>query len=101
MKPSNVSASSGGSASCASLLSAVLLSLCLTACKPKDVRPSSVPEVRCLQPRTGGIADWPADWLADGPGYTLGIIGQLTEEWRLAAIEAECVEKLREQGVIR
>jgi hypothetical protein len=97
----NASASSGGSALSAFLLSAALLSSFLTACKPKDVRPSSAPEVRCAQPRTADVPDWPAEWLLEGPAYTISILGILAEERRLTAIEHGCLDTLREKGVIR
>ena len=96
-----LSAPSFKSASSMWMLAAVLLSLSLTACKPKDVKPSLAPEVRCQQPRTAGIPDWPTDWLADGPSYTITLLGIITEERRLEGVEGECLGRLRKAGVIR
>ena len=80
------------------------LSVCLTSCATKAVRPSSAPEppeVRCEQGATPDVEAWPEDWLRDGPPWAIGVLGLLTEERRLRAIERGCLRELREAGVIR
>lgn len=47
------------------------------------------------------VPDWPDDWLADGPAFAIQVLGILTEERRLEAVERECLEGLRREGVIR
>jgi hypothetical protein len=42
-----------------------------------------------------------AEWLLEGPAYTISILGILAEERRLTAIEHGCLDTLREKGVIR
>jgi hypothetical protein len=101
MKPSRLSASSGAKSWSASLLSAGLMSLSLTACATRAVKPSPAPVLQCSQPRTAEIPDWPDDWLADGPEFAIRVLGILTEERRLEGVELDCLDALREAGVIR
>jgi hypothetical protein len=99
MKPSRLSAPFGGIALSIFLLSAVLSSL--TGCGGRAVKPSPAPVLQCSQPRTAEIPDWPDDWLADGPEFAIRVLGILTEERRLEGVELDCLDALREAGVIR
>jgi hypothetical protein len=65
------------------------------------VKPSPPPEVRCDQPRTATVPDWPDDWLTDGPEFAIRLLGIITEERRLEGVERECLDALRGEGVIR
>lgn len=67
----------------------------------KAVKPSPAPEVRCQQARTAEVPPWPDDWLSDGPAFAIQVLGILTEERRLEAVERECLDRLRREGVIR
>lgn len=101
MKPWNECAPFGARKWSKSLLSAGLLSLCLTACATKAVKPSPPPAIACDQPRTAHVPDWPDDWLRDGPEFAIRVLGILTEERQLERIERDCLDQLRREGVIR
>jgi hypothetical protein len=80
------------------------LSLCLTGCATKAVRPSKEPEppkVDCEQGKTPDGPEWPGDWLRDGPAFAIAWLGIAAEERKLRAIEHECIRKHREEGLIR
>ena len=63
------------------------------------------PIVACEQPATEPVADPPIDtttsWLQDGPAWAAGVLGLLREERSLRAIEHDCLDRLRSDGVIR
>lgn len=65
------------------------------------MKPSPPPEIRCSQPRTAEVPDWPDDWLGDGPAFAIRLLGIITEERRLERVESECMAELRKGGVIR
>src|SRR5690606_31367262 len=99
--PSRESAMSPARSLC--LLIALSLS-CLPACTQRAVRPSNAPAppvVACEQGLTPDVPDWPEDWLRDGPPWAVQVLGVLTEERRLRAVERRCLADLRERVVIR
>lgn len=57
--------------------------------------------MRCQQARTAEVPDWPEDFLADGPEFAIRLLGVIVEERSLEAVERECLEGLRAEGVIR
>lgn len=85
------------------LPTALLLFASLTGCATKAVKPShepAPPQVKCEQGQTPDLADWPEDWLRDGPPWAIEVLGVLEEERRLRAIEHQCLQRLRKAGVI-
>ena len=63
------------------------------------------PIVACEQGATEPVADPPIDtttsWLQDGPAWAAGVLGLLRQERSLRAIEHDCLDRLRAEGVIR
>lgn len=57
--------------------------------------------MQCQTERTAVVPEWPDDWLADGPEFAIRVLGILTEERRLESVERDCLDQLREEGVIR
>lgn len=89
------------------LLLALTLALSLTACSKPYVKPTPPlpPRVDCQQGKTEDPAPAPAcspeqcgqTWVE----YVVGLMGGWTEERRLRRIEHQCVDGLKDKGLIR
>lgn len=79
--------------------SVVVLSTFLQACATKAEKPSPPPvllETKC--DRTTPLADppaWPDDFLINGSGFALQLLGIIREDRKLVANEQKCRDDLR------
>lgn len=68
------------------------------------MRPSieqTAPEIHCEQGETPDVPAWPADWLRDGPGFAIRVLGILSEERQKRGEEHACLDDHRAKGHIR
>lgn len=76
----------------------LLLNACATT---PDAPESQIPRVDCRQHDTAPAPDWPVLWWFDGPSYAIRLLGLITEERALRGKEHDCIEQLRQKGLIR
>lgn len=79
----------------------IALAVSLTACKTPSPTLPEPPIVACEQGKTPPVGDPPADWWADGPAWTVEVLGVLRQERAYRSAEHECLSRLRSQSVIR